>query len=246
MRVSWSLDKVCPISERLVMVSLQRALLRLHVEAVWNIQLPPILQDDVELLSESSRPSWKLYAAEMDSDRITIWRPDVSVTEREDLLVRVHKALALPPTMSADPGISREIALHQIALPTMSVGASHMLARPLTAHDQVLVETFEPGSAEYYFHPDRRPLIGVIVEGRLLSLAHSSRRTAEACELGIDTLAEARRKGYALAATVLWAASVAQEELVPLYSAFADNTASLRLAAAAGYRIFARAATIER
>ncbi len=227
------------------MVSLQRALLRLHVEAVWGVQLPPMLQDNVELLNESAQPSWKLYAAEMDSDRVSIWRPDVSVTECEDLLVRVKEALALPPTMSADPGISREIALHQVALPTMSVATAHMLARTLTSHDQALVETFEPGSVEYYFHPDRRPLIGVIVEGRLLSLAHSSRRTAEACELGIDTLAEARRKGYALAATILWAASVAQEELVPLYSASAANTASLRLAAAAGYRVFARAATIE-
>ncbi|MEO6887517.1 MAG: GNAT family N-acetyltransferase [Ktedonobacteraceae bacterium] len=227
------------------MVSLQRALLRLHVEAVWGVQLPPMLQDNVELLNESAQPSWKLYAAEMDNDRVSIWRPDVSVTECEDLLVRVKEALALPPTMSADPGISREIALHQVALPTMSVATAHMLARTLTSHDQALVETFEPGSVEYYFHPDRRPLIGVIVEGRLLSLAHSSRRTAEACELGIDTLAEARRKGYALAATILWAASVAQEELVPLYSASAANTASLRLAAAAGYRVFARAATIE-
>jgi RimJ/RimL family protein N-acetyltransferase len=98
---------------------------------------------------------------------------------------------------------------------------------------------------EYYFHPDRRPLIGVIIEGRLLSLAHSSRRTAEACELGIDTLPEARRKGYALAATLPWAVSVAQEGLVQFYSASADNTASLGLASAAGYRAFARAATIE-
>ncbi|MBA2679558.1 MAG: GNAT family N-acetyltransferase [Ktedonobacteraceae bacterium] len=227
------------------MVSLQRALLRLHVEAVWGVQLPLMLQDNIELLSESPQPSWKLYAAEMDTDRVSVWRSDVSATEREDLLVRVNEALALPPTVSTAPGISREIALHQVALPTMSVAAAHMLARPLTSHDQALVETFEPDSVAYYFHPGRRPLIGVIVEGRLLSLAHSSRRTAEACELGIDTLPEARRKGYALAATILWAASVAQEELVPLYSAFADNTASLRLAVAAGYRAFARAATIE-
>ncbi len=79
----------------------------------------------------------------------------------------------------------------------------------------------------------------------LLSLAHSSRRTVEACELGIDTLPEARRRGYALMATVVWAATVVQEGLVPIYSAFMTNTASLRLAAAAGYRIFASGATIQ-
>jgi len=127
----------------------------------------------------------------------------------------------------------------------MSVAAAHHVARLLTPDDQALVDIFDPGEVEYYFHPDRRPLIGVIVEGRLLSLAHSSRRTAQACELGIDTLPMARRKGYALAATLLWAAEVTQEGLVAFYSASAENTASLALASAAGYRAFARAATVE-
>jgi RimJ/RimL family protein N-acetyltransferase len=107
------------------------------------------------------------------------------------------------------------------------------------------VDNFEPGEVEYYFHPDRRPLVGVIVEGRLLSLAHSSRRTNRACELGIDTLPEARRKGYALAATLLWAAAVTHEGFVAFYSASAENTASLALAAAAGYRAFARGVIVE-
>ena len=67
----------------------------------------------------------------------------------------------------------------------------------------------------------------------------------EACELGIDTLPEARRQGYALAATILWTQAVLQERLVPIYSADASNTASLGLADAAGYRAFARLATFE-
>jgi RimJ/RimL family protein N-acetyltransferase len=107
------------------------------------------------------------------------------------------------------------------------------------------LETFQTGSVEYFLQAECRPLIGVIVEDRLLSLAHSSRRTSEACELGIDTLPDARRKGYALAATVLWAATVSLEGLVPLYSTSFDNEASLGLAAAAGYRVFARVATID-
>jgi predicted GNAT family acetyltransferase len=85
----------------------------------------------------------------------------------------------------------------------------------------------------------------VVVAGRLLSLAHSSRRTAEACELGIDTLPEARRRGYALAATVVWSATIRAEGLTPIYSAFAENTASLRLAEAAGYRAFVRGLTLK-
>ncbi|MBO0784052.1 MAG: GNAT family N-acetyltransferase, partial [Ktedonobacteraceae bacterium] len=159
---------------------------------------------------------------------------------------RVHRALSLPPTTPAEPGIAREVALHRIAAPRIDAQTVQLLARPLNSRDRVLVEDFEAGSAPYYFQAARRPLIGVIIDGRLLSLAHSSRRTSEACELGIDTRPEARRKGYALAATVLWADTVAREGLVPLYSAFSDNTASLGLAAAAGYRIFARAANYQK
>jgi hypothetical protein len=228
------------------MVLSQRALLRLHIEAVWGVRLPPITQNNVELLVEGPQPPWKLCAAEMDDDRVNIWRPDVLITERDGLRARANAALASPPTEKAAPGISREVALHQITSPTISITTARTLARPLTFDDQALVEGLQPGSVEYYFHPNRHPLIGVVVAGRLLALAHSARRTAEACELGIETVQEARRKGYALAATVLWAAQVAQEGRVPLYSAFADNTASLGLAAAAGYKVFAHAVTIEK
>ena len=227
------------------MVVTPRALLRLHIEAVWGVQLPPIAHNTVELLREGIQPPWKLYAADMASSQVAIWRPDVAMPEREALLGRAKEALAFPPIERVAPHTSREVVLHQVAFPTMSVAPAQHVARLLTPDDHAWVERFDPGEVEYYFHPDRRPLIGVIVEGRLLSLAHSSRRTAQACELGIDTLPEARRKGYALAATLLWAAEVTQEDLVPFYSASAENTASLGLASAAGYRAFARAATIE-
>lgn len=222
-----------------------RALLRLHIEAVWGVQIPPITQNNIELLQASPLPPWKLCAAEMGNDHVNIWRSGIVATERDELLTRVSEALASSPTERGTPGISREVAFHQVTSPTISIITARMFARPLTSDDQALVEGFQPGSVEYYFHPDRRPLIGVVVAGRVLNLAHSSRRTSEACELGIETLPEARRKGYALAATVLWAALVAQEGRVPLYSAFADNTASLGLATAAGYKVFARAITIE-
>lgn len=225
------------------MVTTQRALLRLHIEAVWGAQPPPLVQDS-EFLQEAFLPPWKLYVAQMAADHIAIWRPDVPAIEHEGLLGRAREALILPPTIPTPPGVSREVVFHQEASPVMHLASAQNVARLLTSDDRALVEIFEPGSVDYYFHPVRRPLIGVIVAGRLVSLAHSSRRTAEACELGIDTLPQARRKGYALAATVLWAATVAQEGCIPFYSALADNTASLGLAAAAGYRAFAQAVTV--
>ncbi|HLI89149.1 MAG TPA: GNAT family N-acetyltransferase [Ktedonobacteraceae bacterium] len=224
-----------------------RALLRLHVEAVWGVRLPPIEEHatDVTLLPESQRPSWQLCAAVLSSGSVSIWRPEVAVTQREAQRARANAALALPPAATTEPDISREVALHRAAPAKLDTATARTIARPITAQDQPLVEAFESGSTPYYFHPDRGPLIGVVSAGHLLSLAHSSRRTSEACELGIDTLPEARRKGYALAATVLWAEAVAQEGPVPIYSAAIENEASLKLAAAAGYRPFARIALVE-
>lgn len=227
------------------MVSIDRVMLRLHIEAVWGVQLPPLALNTVELLPESVQPSWKLYVAELTNARIHVWRSDIGAIEREALLAQVNEAFTQAPILASPPNISREVVLHQSALPTINISAAQLLARPLTTYDRALVETFESGSADYFFHADRRPLIGVVVEGRLVSVAHSSRCTPEVCELGINTSPGARRRGYALAATVLWTAAVAQEGLLPLYSASANNMASLQLAAAAGYRAFARGVSIE-
>lgn len=227
------------------MILTPRTLLRWHIEAVWGIQLPPLVQNTVEILRAGLQPSWKLYAADIAGEQVAVWRPDVAASEREALFACARNALTISSTKPVAPYISREVALQQVQFPGISLATARQSARLLTPDDQALVDIFDPGYVDYYFHPDRGPLVGVMLEGRLLSLAHSSRRTISACELGIATLPEARRKGYALAATLLWAAEVAQEGLVAFYSASAENGASLALASAAGYRPFAHAAIIE-
>lgn len=228
------------------MITQHRELLRLHIEAVWGVHLPPITQDTVDLLLDGTQPSWKLYIAEMaNSERVAIWRPDVEATEREALLAYGSEALSVPPIKRVEPHLGREVALHQAASPSMSVTAAQQTARLLTTDDQALIEVFSLDSYADFFHAETQPFIGVVISGQLLSLAHSSRRTLEACELGIDTLPKARRKGYGLAATIVWTHIILQERLVPIYSADASNTASLSLAEAAGYRPFARAVIIE-
>ena len=228
------------------MESTDRTLLRLHVEAVWDVRLPTIALNDVELLRNGSQPSWNLCAADQASGRVYIWRSDVTTMEREALRLRVSDALAFPPIGVPLPGVHREVALSLVASPRLDEATAHSIARPLTEQDRALVEAFEPDAHDYYFRPERQPLIGVVISGHLLSLAHSSRRTPEACELGIDTLPEVRQRGYGLAATMVWTQAILQERLLPIYSADASNTASLRLADAAGYRAFARLATFER
>jgi predicted GNAT family acetyltransferase len=225
------------------MSQIDRTLLRLHVEAVWGVRLPQIVQNDIEVLPGGIQPSWKLLVAELANEHVNIWRTDVVDRERKALLTQVTKAMALPSMETAAPGISREVALHLAAEPLSDVAEAPQIARPLTSSDQTLLEAFQGDLGETYLDAEKQPLIGVVIDGRLVSLAHSSRRTAEACELGVDTLPVARRRGYALAVTILWTRMVLKEGLVPLYSALADNEASLALAAAAGYRVFAHVVT---
>jgi GNAT acetyltransferase-like protein len=227
------------------MLSSDRILLRLHIEAVWGVQLPPLEQDELELLSTSRVPSWKLCAADIAEGRVCIWRCGVALAEREVVLARVAGIQVLPASVAPPPGMSREVAFHLAAAPSIDVVTAQRLARVLTPSDYALVEAFDPDFLPDLLQPACHPFVGVIIEERLLSLAHSSRRTAEACELGINTLPEARRQGYALAATVAWSVAIAQEGLTPLYSALAENTASLNLAVAAGYREFVRVVTVE-
>lgn len=219
------------------------ALLRLHVEAVWSLQMPPLAFDDVELSPGAALPAWTLYLGELAGGVVRIWQPGVTSDARQELLSQAEAALRLPPDAPAAPGVSREVALARRTAPgqaSESVAAHR--ARRLGPDDTALLEAFEPGEAGYYLAPVRAPVFGAVGDGRLLSVAHSARRTAVACELGVETRPEARRHGYGLAVTLRWTEAVAAEGLLPLYSARADNAASLALAAAAGYRPFVRAA----
>ena len=54
-----------------------RTLLRLHVEAVWDVRLASAVFNDVELLPDGEEPSWNLCAADLASGRVYIWRANV-------------------------------------------------------------------------------------------------------------------------------------------------------------------------
>ncbi|HEX7734881.1 MAG TPA: GNAT family N-acetyltransferase [Ktedonobacteraceae bacterium] len=220
-----------------------RAMLRLHIEAVWGVKLSPLEQNENTLVSASTQPDWRLYAADLAEGRVLVWRADVRSEEREKLRARLAGAWSLPEDALQAAGVEREIAFRLSTEPRIDLAEARHLTRRLTQDDYELIESFWPGEAERVLR-EEQPLLGVIAAERLLSLAHSARRTAEACELGIDTERDVRRKGYALASTVAWTAAIIEEGLTPIYSAHSWNTASLHLAVAAGYREFARAALL--
>lgn len=218
--------------------------LRRHVEAVWSIRLPALAYGDNEVLADCPAPSWSLYVGELAGGQVRIWRRDVAAHEYMGLTGLAMDALRMPAAQPAGDGINREVALRREAAPKIDVDTASQIARRLTAHDTPLLDTYYEDGADYLLASERSPIFGVIENGRLVSAAHSSRRTAEACELGVDTLAEARRRGYGLAVTVLWAEAVAAEGIEPIYSASATNSASLVLAHAAGFRPVVRGVNV--
>lgn len=212
------------------------SLLRRHIEAVWHLQLPPLDAADITLAPDQTLPQWRVYQAQIGPEQITLWHPATTPEQRAYLLRLAQTAVSDPATAVA---MRREVIFLPPTCAQKAISPSDQTARLLTTQDASLIAAFAPGSTAALLSPQCAPCVGVIVFGRLVSVAHSSRRTAVACELGIDTLPEARRQGYALAATRRWTALVRQAGLLPIYSALADNTASLRLAASAGYTLLA-------
>lgn len=218
-------------------------LLRLHVNAGWNLRLLSLSYGDVEMPGDEM-PPWVLYLGAIPGGHVRIWRRDVVDTERAGMVERALAVLAQSADAPTPEDISREVALGRAEAPKIDVAQASHLARRLTADDAMLLEAFEQDSAPYFLAPARAPLFGVVEGDRLLSVAHSSRRTAQACELGVNTVPDARSRGYGLAVVVRWADAVAAEGIEPLYSARASNEASLALARAAGYRPFAQSVYI--
>lgn len=214
--------------------------LRRHIAAVWTVDVPPLGAGDVELPAAAGSTPWALYAARVAGAEVRVWRP-LPPHVRAGLREQAWRALG-PGGAEPGTGVVGEVVFRR-GTGAAAEGAPGR-ARRLGPGDRGLLEAFEPGETAYWLVPARAPLFGVVEQGLLLSIAHSSRRSAQACELGINTLPAARRRGFARRCVLAWAAAVAAEGLEPLYSASWDNAPSLALAQACGYRPFARAAQV--
>jgi RimJ/RimL family protein N-acetyltransferase len=210
----------------------EHELLRLHIEAVWNLMLPTIDEVSDEVTVMQGTPPWSLYIGRFAHKQVNIWHTSLPIDQRKQLLTYAQQAKI---TWEETLKMRYEVIFQPPHIFPQQQAQAQQIARILTTDDADLIDIFEPGSAPYYLDPNTAPCIGVIIEDQLLSIAHSSRQTMAACELGIDTLPEARCRGYATAATILWTTTVQQASKVPIYSAFAENIASLHLAKTVGY-----------
>ena len=218
--------------------------LRRHIEAVWDLHVPPLASGDNDLPPGPASPPWSLHLSyRANGTVVRCWGWTVPQEARRVLLARAEEALARPTSETVGPAITREVILRREAEPRLSPAEAARLARPFTVQDATALRASRIAAR---LEPASAPQCGVVVDGEVMALAHSSRRTAFACELGVETVPHVRRSGYALAATVLWTEAVLAEGLLPIYSAHLENAGSLALAHAAGFRELARAAYIPR
>ncbi|MCY3647005.1 MAG: GNAT family N-acetyltransferase [Chloroflexi bacterium] len=74
------------------------------------------------------------------------------------------------------------------------------------------------------------PLVAIVQEDRAVSVCGSVRITPEAHEAGVETSANARGRGFAVAVVAAWARAVRELGAEPLYSTSWDNATSQAVA----------------
>jgi GNAT superfamily N-acetyltransferase len=77
----------------------------------------------------------------------------------------------------------------------------------------------------------RSPVVGVVVDGAVVSACYCARKRPNACEAGVDTIERYRGRGFAALVVSAWRDAVEAEGREPLYSTSWDNLASRAVAA---------------
>src|SRR5258705_7156726 len=72
----------------------------------------------------------------------------------------------------------------------------------------------------------RSPVVGVVVDGSVVSACYCARKRPNACEAGVDTIEPYRGRGFAALVVSAWRDAVETEGREPLYSTSWDNLAS--------------------
>ena len=103
------------------------------------------------------------------------------------------------------------------------------------------VQNVEPVTAiadlEYHFRgwtpdeiPDRSPIVGIRVDGQVVSVCFCARRSDIAAEAGVETAVQYRGRGFASKVTAAWARLIHDSDRVALYSTSWNNAPSLQVA----------------
>src|SRR5689334_17951078 len=115
----------------------ERELLRLHIEAVWNLTLPPLGEGMSELvLPPEALPPWSLYLGSFAQEEVAVWRSGLLPKQRVFYLENARKADVV---WEQALGMHREVVFRapQILPEQQALAQQH--ARLLVAEDAHLL-----------------------------------------------------------------------------------------------------------
>ena len=104
-------------------------------------------------------------------------------------------------------------------------GVKPLLIDESSAH---LLETHFPYTRSHL--ASRSPVVGAVIDGRVVAACYCARKRPSAAEAGVDTIEPYRGRGLASAVVAAWRAAAEEAGLQPLYSTSWDNGASLAVA----------------
>lgn len=121
--------------------------------------------------------------------------------------------------------------------PGPSMTAPTGVSRLVTPTD---VHLLEPLMGEWVADVGTRdPVVAALVDDRAVAVCTSARVHPDVHEAGVETHRDHRGHGHGLAAVTGWRVAVEQQGAIPLYCTAWSNTASQRLATAAGFEHYA-------
>lgn len=85
----------------------------------------------------------------------------------------------------------------------------------------------------------RSPVLGVVQEGRVVSICFCARRSEVAAEAGLETAPGHRGRGFGPRVTAAWARAIRDSGRTPIYSTWWKNDASMAVARKLGLQTFA-------
>ncbi len=180
------------------------------------------------------------------SDPEVLWELLRSVEDWDCVNVSSECATALGEIIENETGRKTRYygdVYHVLSRP--AIGFQNEAVRQLTVDDLDLLESSPEELNGCGFGTTRRLLeegfaACAIVDGKVVSMAHTSARTDRHADISVFTAEEWRRRGFVAAAASIVAKLIQKAGQIPTWSAGEDNFASLRAAEKLGFTEISR------
>lgn len=222
-------------------------MLRQHADVLFDMDSAGHL---VRLNEDSDEPPPRLFLARGGISHEAWFRTDVS---EETAQACREIAADLPPWVGGEPPRAlydrlRVALTRDTDITAESAGPAFRFGPRVELPTDVEVRLIDAGSAHLLerFFPytrsvlaSRRPVVGVVVDGAVVSACYSARSRPTAAEAGVDTEEPHRRKGLGALVVSRWRDALEAEGRAQLYSTTWDNHASLAVARRLGLIAYA-------